>query len=165
MSTAQRIIKYFAISLAVFLIVNIVLVCFSVIASFSIGFDSVKENQKTEITSLNDLNITTLDIDLKASNLIIQIGEEAKVETNNQYVEVSQKNSTLFLEEKKHSIFSKAGKNKEVLITIPEEVHLENIEIDAGAGVVEIENLKSKKLSLDLGAGKVTIKIYKLLKK
>lgn len=167
MSSSQKIIKYFAISLAVFLIVNIVIIFFSLIAAFTTEFTEEKEekNKKTEIIPLKEQNIQVLDIDLKRTNLVIQTGDTLEVKTNNQYININQNKDTLSIEEKKHSWFSKRNSHLEVIVTLPIDITLEEVDIENGAGTIEIENITSKQLSLDLGAGKTTIKKLNISKK
>lgn len=181
MTTAQKIIKYFAIAFAIFLIVSIIsLILFGVYALS--GVLGLKDNSKIDISgnmqtvdfgsttsgdnnsgnstnnseqTVNIADITSLDIEVKYTNLIIRNGDTFRYETNNDNIIYRQNQNTLKIEEKGKWIFGDIESN--LIIYIPENFNLNKINIEAGAGKVEIENLNAESLDLELGAGEASI--------
>ena len=118
MTTAQKIIKYFAIAFAIFLIVSIIsLILFGVYALS--GVLGLKDNSKIDISgnmqtvdfgsvtsgdnnsgnsinnseqTVNIADITSLDIEVKYTNLIIRNGDTFRYETNNDNIVYRQSN-------------------------------------------------------------------------
>lgn len=167
MTTAQKIIKYFAIAFAIFLIVSIIsLILFGVYALS--GVLGLKNNSKIDVSSnmqtvdignkgniLNLTDITSLDIEVKYTNLIIKNGDTFHYETNNDNIIYKENHNTIKIEEKGKWLFSDTESN--LIIYIPENFDLNKINIEAGAGKVEIENLNVDNLDLELGAGEASI--------
>lgn len=184
MTTAQKIIKYFAIALAASLIVAI----FSSIifglsqAGHMIGIftesdrpedgnsgrkepigsegnvsgsqdDGAMENVKID---LKEKEITALDVELKYINLQIKQGEYFAVETNDTDITCMQNRETFVIKDEKKLKF-KNQEDRELIVYIPEGFCFQDVEIEAGAGEMEIDYLQTEELSLDLGAGKTTI--------
>ena len=182
MTTAQKIIKYFAIAFAIFLIVSIIsLILFGVYALS--GVLGLKDNSKIDISgnmqtvdfgsvtsgdnnSGNSINnseqtvniedITSLDIEVKYTNLIIRNGDTFRYETNNDNIVYRQSNNNTLKIEEKHS-WTLGNTQSDLVIYIPENFNLNKINIEAGAGKVEIENLNAESLDLELGAGEASI--------
>lgn len=159
MSGVQRIIKYFALALAFVII-------FSIISGIFVGISSLgnifSENNNSDILEeLNKLvereeDIKFLDIDVKSSNVIIKVGDTFKAEATNKYIKCKQDNEKIIITEKNHNWFKNSSKS-ELIVYIPEDMVLDGVEIDNGAGKIEIEKLSTRFLNLDLGAGKVKI--------
>lgn len=160
MTTAQKIIKYLALSFAAFLIFTIVSGIFETLYSFSGVLGLPKEDKviKNEMNIINieNNNDTSLDIDVSFTNLIIKKGEFLKAETNNKNINCKQNNQNLQIKEKKYNWFSKNNKG-DLVIYIPEDLIFEKVKINAGAGKIQIENINAKKLYLDLGFGETVI--------
>lgn len=153
MTPLQRAVKYCAICFAFVLIIGIFGSIASAFAGISFAFGSKKAIGKIETYNIAD-DIKTLKIDIKASSIDIVTGDEVKVESNNKYVKVKNKNGCLSVKEKYKIIASGA----EVKVTLPKSIMLQSADIDCGAGPVYIENISAQKLVLDLGAGKANIK-------
>lgn len=159
MTTVQKIIKYLAISFAIFLIVSIFS---SIMFGFSIVTDVFTHSKDSNILeNLKDLNISgedisILDIDIKYSNLIIKKGDTLKAETNNKYINYEQNGNKIVISEKRHSWFTRRNKS-DLIVYVPDDFLFDGISIDAGAGKIEIDNINTKILDLDFGAGKTTI--------
>ena len=183
MTTAQKIIKYFAIAFAIFLIVSIIsLILFGIYALS--GVLGLKDNSKIDISgnmqtvnlgnttsdknivnsgnsinnsaqTVNLADMTSLDIEVKYTNLIIKNGDTFRYETNNDNIIYKQNYNTLKIEEKSKWLFNNTESN--LIIYIPENFDLNKINIEAGAGKVEIENLNADNLELELGAGEATV--------
>lgn len=154
MTETQKIIKYCAIALAVVIIINIFYFLFS-LGSFFLGFET-NTNSTTEEQTILDNSIINLDIDLDYTKLNIINSDDYKVVTNNKYLKINNVNNTLKIEEER-KLFSKSFKNSELTIYIPNDKIFQDIDIDTGAGSINMENISSEELNLDLGAGKVAI--------
>ena len=92
MTNSQKIIKYFAIAFAIFLIYTI---SSAIITSAGIIIESFDKKPNDEVLELKEIytsdNINSLDIDLNATNLIIKIDEKVSIQTNNSYIKVKEK--------------------------------------------------------------------------
>lgn len=156
MNQTQKIIKYLALALAFFIIFTIISITmhglFAVTNIFEKG-DSVME--KLEELKIEE-NASVLDIEVKTANVIIKQGENLKAETNNKYINVKESNNKLFIKETRNNFFGKRV-NSDLIIYIPSDFIFDGVAIDSGAGTIDIDNLSTKNLDLDLGAGKVTI--------
>ncbi len=167
MTTVQRIIKYLAIALAIFIIIAI---SSGILLGLNIYSDLLgltkTENSRNEIkaeiqvnnkdTKVFNSEIKSLKIDLAYASLDIIQGDNFKVETNSRDVSSKQDGSRLVIKEKSVNLF-KVDNNKRVIVTIPKDVTLDIARIETGAGQLQIEKLVTKSLNLDMGAGKVTV--------
>lgn len=156
MNKIQKTIKYIAIALGIYLVISIFIMLLSFvngITNFTELFDKKDENNNSVTHNLNN-NTMNLDIDILYSNLKIVNGEEFKLETNNKDLKITENNNTLYIKDKKH-LFK--NRNYDITIYLPVDANLDNINIDAGAGKLEIDTLKTNNLKLDLGAGLVNI--------
>lgn len=172
MTTAQKIIKYIANAFAIFLIVTII---FSILSAgygilIAIGVINKQENKISEnlITISDNIDeISTLKLDIKASDLQIKNGKKFEVKTNNSNIKYSNENGKVSVKEE--GMFKwHLGKNYEgtVIIYLPEDMEqIEEVKMDIGAGTIFIENLKTKNLYFELGAGTVTVDSMTVSKK
>ncbi len=166
MSTAQRIIKYLAIAFAIFIIISIV----SAIVFGLHGFASIiglrkESSNKPELkqdieniaTNIEKSDIKRIKIDIEYTNLRIKTGETFNVESNSKNISCKQNNNQIIIEEKNHRLFSFNENISELVVTIPQDIVLDNTNIETGAGEVYIENLATRNFEFDIGAGKVQI--------
>lgn len=160
MTTAQKVIKYFAIAFAVFLIVTIVSGILTGIYALSgvLGLKN-KDNKPVQtdmsLVEIEDNNVAELEIDIISSNITIKTADVLKMETNSQDITYNQNGKKLYIKEKNHNWFRR--NNDEIIIYIPEDLEFEKVKIEAGAGNINIEKLSAKKLNFELGAGETTI--------
>ena len=148
MNTFQRIIKYAALALAFSIIVSLL---FGFISSISEIFES---SVSTDIsTDYTGSKINSLEIDLKEVSLYIIKGNSFNVKTNTDKITSEVINGELKIKDKS----SKYSKNKIVELTIPENVILNEIDIEVGLGKNNIELLNANNIKLELGSGKMTI--------
>lgn len=157
MTTAQKIIKYCAIAFAIFLIVTIISGILSGIYGLAsaIGLKKGTTNETGSINLEGDLT-AYLDVDVAYSNLNIKVGKEFLAQTNNENIQCKQDGNRLKIKEKNLKWFAKDSDGN-LTIYIPEDLKLEEIKINTGAGKVNIESLMTQKLRLNLGAGEVRI--------
>lgn len=175
MKGGQRIIKYLAIALAIFIIVSIVS---AILLSFNIFSDFLgltKGRYTNELThtikSSNKVTkefesnkITNIKIELAYSMLTIKEGDSLKIETNTNKVESKQNGNNLKIKEKEPSIFE-TSEERRIIVTLPKGMTFNNIDIEAGAGEIQIEKLLAKNLDLEMRAGRVTIQELQITQK
>lgn len=141
MNVVQKIIKYLAIALAIFIIINIVSVVLSVLYGLSWISGATKdaeiiESQEEIYSTIGNTDITTLKIELNASNLEIKNGEMLRVETNNLNVKCNQEGSQLTIKDKTKNWFSKGNDASQIILYMPENMLWDSVKIDAGAGKI-----------------------------
>ena len=163
MNVVQKIIKYLAIALAIFIIINIVSVVLSVLYGLSWISGATKdveiiESQEEIYSTIGNTDITTLKIELNASNLEIKNGEMLRVETNNLNVKCNQEGSQLIIKDKTKNWFSKRSDESQIILYMPANMLWDSVKIDSGAGELNIEELATRNFDFDMGAGKVVIK-------
>lgn len=160
MNSSQKVIKNLAIALGIFLtifIISMIIVGIYLITSvFSIKSDNSIDKEINTLWMQNNENVISLDIDIKFSNLTIKNGDKFLVESNNKNIKYKYNNSSLEVEEIKYNLFNN-GDVGEVIITIPSNIRLDSVDIDNGAGSLNIENINANKFNLDLGAGVTVI--------
>lgn len=156
MNGAQKLIKIFAVGLAVVIIFNI---CSWIITgvSFLLAVDIFNDNNKTEKTMTFDEvyeNVKEVEIDLVSAYVVIESGSEFRVSANeiDSKVNIKYKNGALEIEEK-DNIFNINKSEGTIFITIPELEELDKLSIDSGAGKFVIKNIQVKEFDIDHGAG------------
>lgn len=155
MTTAQKIIKYFAIGLAFAIILGIlscIMFGLSTISNFFGDKESTIEDLKD--IGINSNDVSVLDIDIMYANLIIKKGDTLVAQTNNEHITTTNNGNKLIIKEKKHISFNN---NSDLIVYVPEDLIFDGVSINAGAGKIEVESLTTKILEFDLGAGKTTI--------
>ncbi len=164
MKGAQRAIKWFALALAVLLIVTIFsgIVGGLSLVGMAVWGDEVQWGGNSEWvdTSFEGHRVTKLDINVKATAVKVRQateGEPVRVETNNEYITTwVDSGGTLNVVEKSHGFFGWGGTG-DLVIYLRDNVAFDEVEISVGAGTLSIEKLEAKDLKLDLGAGKTMI--------
>lgn len=159
MSAAQKIIKYLAVAFALFLTFSIISGIGYAFISIGNLFDSNKKSvtEKLEMIEIKEEDtISSMEIDVGATNITVKSGEVFQVQTNSKDIQVKQDNHKLSIQEKENSWFSN-GETEDLIVSIPTEFIFQAVSIEAGAGRLEIEELSANNLNLELGAGKVTI--------
>ncbi len=153
MTSFQRIVKYLSIGLASFLAVSIIIGGISILGLiFGFGSDEILDDPyDIEISQ----DIESIEIDISAASLKIVKGDKFSLSTNIEKVDVSAKNSRLYIKQKQKIVSGKAG---DIILTIPDNIHFKSFELDAGAGEVDIEVLNAKNVEIDMGAGALTVR-------
>ena len=157
MSQVQKITKYCAMALAIFLTVNILgLIFMGIVAIGNLFYSDEKDvlTDKLEVVDISGNSFTDLEIETVSVNIIIKESDDFKVETNNKYIKLNERGNKLKIEEEKH-IFTNTISS--LVIYVPRDTLFNDISIESGAGKVEINSLTAREVSLDLGAGKVDI--------
>ncbi len=163
MTTAQKIIKYCALALAIFLIVSILTGIVGAVTAIAglLNGESLAGEYKTYTL---EQNFEKLYIDISAGELEIQSGEQFSLESNHRYLKVIQKNGKLEIRDTRKAIHNVDAKDVKISLTIPEEFWFSNVRISTGAGVVSVERMDTNFLDMDLGAGEVTIGMLNVYK-
>lgn len=150
MSDKDRLIKVFAISLAIAIIITIINVSFKIINAI------LPTNNNRVINEVYSNDIQNIKIDINSINVKIINGDKFKVSSNgvSKNLKISHDNDKFIIKEKGLNIF-KTSLNSEILITIPSKIDVLEVEMDAGS--LNISDLTVHEFSLDQGAGKVYI--------
>ena len=149
MSEGQKWIKIGAIALAVFIIliiINAILFLFGIIGGFSRGTKDFSEYYT---------NINSIEIDVNASSVNIVKGDSFLVEAKgvSDNFKVNSRRNTLEIEEDAFWFFN--NNSGEITIYVPSD--LNELVIDGGSGEIKIEDIIAERLELDLGAGLIEI--------
>lgn len=155
MSSIQKIIKYLTFAFALFLALSIISALAYGLSFVGSMFDNDKQSSDLKELKINN-SALILDIDVSSSNINIKQGNTLKVETNDKYIYTNQYKNKLYIKEKKHNLFNKNDDNK-LIVYVPEDFIFDLVIIKTGASKLNISELNTKKLNLDLGAGKVKI--------
>lgn len=158
MTTAQRIIKYLALGLAALIVVSIVSGVVALAASLT-GILDGREAPDEELKyteTFKDAKITSLEIELDVTNLIVKEGDFA-LKTNNSYISWTLDGEILKIKEKDRNKFFGVDGAYTLELYVPVGTVFNDVEIEAGVGEVSIGELSCKTLSLELGTGRVEI--------
>ncbi len=163
MKGAQKVIKWFALALAALLIVTIfsgIIGGLSFVGMMVWG-DEISWNGNSEWvnTEFSGKEMTRLDVNVKATAVRIRTakeGEPVRIETNNEYITSWVDGSTLNVVEKSHGFFGWGGTG-DLVIYVREDTAFDSVEIEIGAGTLDVERLEARDLKLNLGAGKTAI--------
>lgn len=165
MRGAQKVIKAFALALAVFLIVSMGVALIggvSFLIALSGGDDANFGDSGTWVgEEYEKSTVRKLEMNVKATNVkfrMVDEGDLVRVETNNEYVTtwVDEESGKLNVVEKSHGIFGWGGVG-EVVVYVRDGMRFDEVEVEVGAGTLSIEKLETRKLKLELGAGKTRI--------
>ena len=159
MTGFQKFIKYAAIAFGIYLSITIVLVLLGVARGF-VGAsknDEFKyivrdrEEYHTEDITRNYENIKSLEVNVEETELIIRNGDSFRIEGTNipDRMEIEQDGDTLKVsDEELPSSFS--DENMVVTIYIPEDVKLDNIDLEINYVSADIQKLNTANLKLDI---------------
>lgn len=170
MTTTQKIIKSLAIAFALFLVISI----FSIIFGLSREIISSINNDKKEselleeytIISNNVNNIESFKIDISNDDIEIKEGEKFEVKTNDPDVKFYHENSKVKIKSDKtfnwHINNSSRGT---IIIYLPNEFNISELDLNLGAGKIDIDKIFVETLLMDLGAGTMTAKEINIYEK
>lgn len=151
MTDLQKIIKYLAIGLAVFLIVCIVI---GILSVFSM-LNALSGNSGNITSAMQDYpvsgSISELEINIGAAELIITNGEQFSLSANLEDLKVEQRNGCLSIHETIQ--FGNNYNGAVIRLSIPEDHVFERMSIFSGAGKLQVSTLSCQSLALNLGAG------------
>lgn len=153
MKNTQKIIKYVAISFAFLLI-------FGILSSILFGLNSlfgILDNNKDGIKNVETVeisnNVNVLDIEVDKVNLQIKTGDALKIELDqDSRISYNAKGNRLVIKEDSLNLFAD---EEDVIIYVPSNMRWEKVFIETGAGMLDVEELATNKLELELGVGSV----------
>lgn len=155
MSKFQKIIKYLAIAFAIYLVFSII----SGIMYFIISFANIFSDDDYKLEEMKGYtptsSISNLKLETNSVNVIFKESYNFTIETNNKNISYSQNGNNLTIKEKKRNWFN--NENTNLIIYLPTTYTFNDVELENGAGKIDIDYLKTRTLELDLGAGKVDI--------
>lgn len=163
MTTTQKIIKYLAIAFALFLVISI----FSIIFGLSREIISSINNDKKESELLEEYttisnnvnNIESFKIDISNDDIEIKEGEKFEVKTNDPDVKFYHENSKVKIKsDKTFSWHINNSSRGTIIIYLPNEFNISELDLNLGAGKIDIDKIFVETLLMDLGAGTMTAK-------
>ena len=157
MTEFQKVIKYIALALAVLLAASIIGGIVSGIGALIVIFegpDSDDIPNDIETTPLS-ISLTRVDMELSATSLMVEHGDEFSLQTNNKDLRIEYNHGILKVREKQKIGVHHTG--LVLILTMPTDHILTSFELDMGAGAVDIGYLTADKVDMSLGAGEVTI--------
>lgn len=163
MTTTQKIIKYLAIAFALFLVISI----FSIIFGLSREIISSINNDKKESELLEEYttisnnvnNIESFKIDISNDDIEIKEGEKFEVKTNDPDVKFYHENSKVKIKSDKTFSWHPSNTSRgTIIIYLPNEFNISELDLNLGAGKIDIDKIFVETLLMDLGAGTMTAK-------
>lgn len=154
MNTAHKIIKSLAIALAIFIITTMVVLLLSIITLLA-NIDFLTGKKVNFEQTYN--NIEIIDIKTSHSNVYIKEGDEFKVDAKDVTSKFTskEKNGILKINDEKNWLlfWREIG---EITIYVPKD-YLKKLDVESGAGKINIKDINIEKLEIEQGAGMLTI--------
>lgn len=164
MTEIQKIIKYCALALAVFLILiivtTIVNIGYNILEKTDlINDDNSKILKNNIVISNNESEIREIDIDIKSSNIILKTAKNFKVETNNKDIKYSYEDGKVLIKQNNvNKWYLNKNNNSKLIVYIPSEISLEKINLKNNVGNIKIDFEKISNLNIDLDVGDIFVK-------
>lgn len=151
MRGVQKSIKGIAIIIAIVLIVVIIYVFFQAVLFFT---------NANEVKTINNKNINQkineVEISLKFSSLFIDTCSKTRIDTDNEFIKIDIIDNKLRIKEKKHNPLTRKDTDS-INLCLKDDVELDSIFLDMGAGKLKVFELNTKKANFDLGAGSINL--------
>ena len=163
MTTTQKIIKYLAIAFALFLVISIFSIIFGLSREIISSINSDKKDSKlleeyTKISN-NVNNIESFKIDISNDDIEIKEGEKFEVKTNDPDVKFYHENSKVKIKTDKTFSWHLSNSSRgTIIIYLPNESNISELDLNLGAGKIDIDKIFVEILLMDLGAGTMTAK-------
>lgn len=163
MTSWQKTIKYIAMAFAVFLTISIFFGVFAALGAFSLVENIFDKKDSILLGELKTYavtdNVTDIEIDVAAADFTVNTADSFYVESNIVSMSVKVNNGRLKIDDNIETGASLLSADTAVLnVYIPVGYTFGNVDIDTGAGRVDIDSLTTTELELDLGAGEVELK-------
>lgn len=156
MTTAQKIIKYFALLLAVLIVISVVCAVVNGLSFVAnvFGGKEIEIGEMQEHTVEGDVHSLKLDID--AARIDIIKGDRLAVKSNIKDITVKNDSGTLVIKDR-HFMAVYAGEAV-VEITVPNGFVFEKVSLSTGANMLYAESIEANEVDIDFGAGTAEIK-------
>ena len=158
MTTAQKVVKYLALALAIFLCISIIggicAAAAGIIGAITgTGRDALGEMQTYAV----DGEISSLSVDISGAKVELKSSDSFSVKSNYNYISVSSENGKLSVRETKKP---RPSIPDELIVTvnIPAGFVFDEATVKTGAGTVDIDGLAASVLTVSLGAGEASFK-------
>ena len=160
----QKLVKYSAIAFGLYLAISIIGALIGVIVGVTSGVEVLIElsgNENVELVdeTRNFDELSGLNLNISSSNLTIKAeGDSYRMEAHNipKTTKIECKNDVLEIKN-----VEKLKSESSITIYVPENAKLSRINLDMGAGNVEISNIEAANIDFSFGAGNVNIKNLK----
>lgn len=152
----QKLVKYGAIAFAVIVIVNI---CVWALTAIGFIFRLSSSGTSDEVKSYEfSADIEELEFDITAAAVTIRAEDCDKitVNTNLKNLTAKENGGKLTIKEKQRFI-TVTESDAFIEIIYPADLVFDKVDIDSGAGSLEIASMNTVKLDLDLGAGETVL--------
>ena len=163
MTTTQKIIKSLAIAFALFLVISIFSIIFGLSREIISSINSDKKDSELleEYTTIsnNVNNIESFKIDISNDDIEIKEGEKFEVKTNDPDVKFYHENSKVKIKADKTLNWHLSNSSRgTIIIYLPNEFNISELDLNLGAGKIDIDKIFVETLLMDLGAGTMTAK-------
>ena len=163
MTTTQKIIKYLAIAFALYLVISIFSIIFGLSREIISSINSDKKDSELleEYTTIsnNVNNIESFKIDISNDDIEIKKGEKFEVKTNDPDVKFYHENSIVKIKSDKTFSWHLSNSSRgTIIIYLPNEFNISELDLNLGAGKIDIDKIFVETLLMDLGAGTMTAK-------
>ena len=163
MTTTQKIIKYLAIAFALFLVISIFSIIFGLSREIISSINSDKKDSKLleeDTTVSNNVNnIESFKRDISNDDIEIKEGEKFEVKTNDPDVKFYHENSKVKIKTDKTFSWHLSNSSRgTIIIYLPNEFNISELDLNLGAGKIDIDKIFVETLLMDLGAGTMTAK-------
>ncbi len=155
MTPFQKTVKYIVLAIAICLIVGILAGMVSAIAAIFTVTDRTEVAGDGKTYHIGQ-EAQHLKIDISAAKLTVTEGDRFLLESNHKNLKVTERNGTLKITETK-KLFGGDYQGVYLTLTVPYGYIFDSVDIESGAADVEIAALSAVELSLEFGAGKVTV--------
>lgn len=164
MNEMQKVIKYIAIGFAAFLAFTIVTGIVTAFIALTGAFSGINSGDSKDINRSFD-NVSSLSVEPSIGTLKIKEGTSDKVEViadnvSENFIVKKSQDGKLILKGKFvfWNIFGNHSENgkSDITIYLPSGFEAKEVEIDAGAGNIIIEELTTKRLDINAGAGNIS---------
>ena len=156
MTTAQRVIKYFAYGLAAIIVFVIIGGITAAGAGILTAVGVISRGAPEAEVDCSQYE-KCLSLQLSHSELYIKKGgSEIKIESSDNDYEVVRNDTNVVIKDTKKSSWF-GNNNRKLTVTVPENMKFESVGISSGAGRIDVESIATKELKMSLGAGETII--------
>lgn len=163
MNGQGKLIKKLADILAVVLIVMIIGGILSATGLLGAIISPGEDSAPAEVINLNTTDVYELDIEVGSANIDIVKSDSLRIEASQGNFKLKNKNGKINIEEK-GNLFS-LNPDRKVTIYLPENFYFQKVKLETGASDIEGELLNTEYLELDIGAGMIELDNLNVTKK